>query len=71
DLPSDQRMLPTMVYIADRLAAGAKMGFCLDCPSGEVDDAALDQIHLTREQLNAIAAELPEQVKDVERLLTQ
>ncbi len=71
ELPYDQRTLPTMVYIADHLSAGAGIGFKLDCPFAEISDDALDQIKLSREQLEIIRAGLPEAVKDVERLLTQ
>lgn len=70
DLPYDQRTLPTMVYIGDRLAASCSIGFKLDCPHTEIGDDVLEQIRLTREQLEVIRTGLPEAVKDVERMLT-
>jgi HD-like signal output (HDOD) protein len=58
-LPHENRTLPWMVYIADRLAAAAKRGFRLDLKSYDISDEALSAIGMSRDQLAAVQAALP------------
>lgn len=58
-LPYENRTLPWMVYIADRLSAAAKRGFRLDVNSTEIGDEALAAIGMGRDQLAAVQAALP------------
>jgi putative nucleotidyltransferase with HDIG domain len=69
DLPADQRTLPIMVAIADRLAAQLECGFTLDLTSNEIPSEWLDEIKVTREQIDEIKARLPETIQDVQAML--
>jgi HD-like signal output (HDOD) protein len=70
DLPQDQRMLVCMVHTADRLAVLCNAGFKLDVPNTDISKDILDELKLTREEVNAIQAGLPEAVKEVQTLLS-
>ncbi|MBY0308704.1 MAG: HDOD domain-containing protein [Phycisphaerales bacterium] len=69
DLPYDQRTLPCMVFVADRLAADIKGGFNADIADNAVPDDVLSHLKLTREDLAAIKARLPEAIKTSEAVL--
>lgn len=60
DLPFEQRTLPLIVYVADRLAGELEDGFRLDLPSLEIDPRAMSDLKLTNEMLDTIRAALPE-----------
>jgi putative nucleotidyltransferase with HDIG domain len=69
ELPTDTRTLPSMIFVADRLAA--ELGtFRLDLPDLTVDSDVLDVLHLSVEKLNELRRELPEHLKSVESMLT-
>lgn len=70
ELPYDQRTLPTMVYIADRLAVSCDAGFKLDLPNTDIGADVLDQLKVTREQVEAIRMGLPDAIKEVQSLLS-
>ncbi|MCC6428940.1 MAG: HDOD domain-containing protein [Phycisphaerales bacterium] len=70
ELPSDQRKLTSLVYIADRLAAGVGQGFRLDLPSLEVDPAIREELKLTAEKLEEIRKHFTENCKTVTDLLS-
>lgn len=63
------RVLPCIVYVADRLAARSVGGFRLDLPDTNVDPSVLDAIRLTRDQCETIAERLTEGVADIEAML--
>jgi hypothetical protein len=58
------------VYVADRLAAETGQGFRLDLPSTDIDPAVMDTLKLTTDMINQLRADLPEQLKSVESMLT-
>ncbi len=69
-LPAEQRMLPTIVHIADRLAAQGGMGFRLDLVDATVSDGALEAIGLSRADAEAILSDLPNALQEVKQLLS-
>jgi len=69
DLPYDQRALTTMVAVADRLAAGLDIGFRLDLPQTDVPPEWLDELKLTREEVDLITKQLPASVDEVSAML--
>mgnify|MGYP003386738839 CR=1 FL=1 len=69
ELPEDTRTLPCMVYVADRLAATLKDGFGLDVPDVEISQEVLDVLKLTREDIDAMQAALPEHMNAVGNML--
>ncbi|GIK19187.1 MAG: hypothetical protein AMXMBFR77_15240 [Phycisphaerales bacterium] len=60
DLPFEQRTLPLIVYVADRLAGELEGGFRLDLASLEIDPRALSDLKLTDAMLDSIRTALPE-----------
>jgi HD-like signal output (HDOD) protein len=67
---SSQRMLPSHVYVADRLALACQPGFVLDSWPEGLDADVLDLLALTREQVDAVAEGLPQAVAAAESFLT-
>lgn len=70
-LPHENRTLPWMVWIADRLSAEAKRGFRLDLTSTEISDEALAAINMSRDQLAAVRAALPAALQAAEATMGQ
>ncbi|MBL9120023.1 MAG: HDOD domain-containing protein [Phycisphaerae bacterium] len=70
-LPYENRTLPWMVYIADRLSAAAKKGFRLDVNSTDIPDEALAAIGMSRDQLAAVQAALPAALSAAEATMGQ
>lgn len=68
--PKMQRTLVTMVHVADQLVANHQPGFPFDAPFSGIDDDALDQLQLTRGQLDTITADLPAAVAEVTAFLS-
>ncbi len=68
--PERERSLVTMVYVAERLVAGCQPRFPFDPPFTDIGDDALDQLHLTRGQVNTIAADLRVAVEEVNAFLS-
>lgn len=64
-VPAAHRFMPTLVHVADRLVLTCSPGFLLDSPAAEVDDATLDVVRLTRDQLAAVRDALPDAIKDI------
>lgn len=54
ELPSGGRTLACIVYVADRLVSEIDDAFRLDLMSLEIDQAVLDEIKLSREQLDQV-----------------
>lgn len=69
DLPADQRTLPCMIYIADRMAAEFKGGYKADLGDTSIPDEILAVLNLTREDLAAIKKKLPEAIATSEAVL--
>ena len=70
NLAEDTRELPMLVHIADRLTAKIKHGFYLTADQSDISDETLACVGLTRDQINLVAAELPEQLAAVEATFT-
>lgn len=69
-LPDDQRTLPALVHIADRLAADADGGFRLDMASTSIDPAVMEVIKLSPTRLDDIKKGLSEKILEVQGILT-
>jgi hypothetical protein len=59
----------SIVAVADRLAGGLPNNFRLDLPSLEIPTDLLDDLKLTREQVEAVRNKLPEQLDTVSAML--
>jgi HD-like signal output (HDOD) protein len=70
DLPFDQRTLPAMVFIADRLAAELSAGFKMDTPDLSIPADVLESVRLTPADLDAVRAKLPEAIKVADAVLS-
>lgn len=70
ELPAEQRTLPTVVHIADKIAGQSGTGFRLDLVDTAIGDELLEAIGLGREQADAILAELPNSLQEVRQLLS-
>jgi HD-like signal output (HDOD) protein len=70
ELPSGDRTMASLVYIADRLAATVEDSpYRLDLISLDFDPSVLDELALTRERLEDIRESLAEQVEEVAMML--
>ncbi len=65
ELASENRTLPAVVYIADRLAAETGMGFRGDLLSVTLDPEVLDFLKLTKEAVDSIRNQVKAQAKDM------
>jgi HD-like signal output (HDOD) protein len=65
-LPDASRILTAVVYVADRVAARAGMGFRGDLLATDVDTAVLDMLRMTPVDVENIRAALPEMYEQVE-----
>jgi putative nucleotidyltransferase with HDIG domain len=70
DLSYDQRALPAIVYVADRLAAEVGGGFRLDLTSTEICPEVRDSLKLTTQLIDDLRRDLPEHLKSVESMLS-
>lgn len=70
DLAPEQRTLCNVVALADMLAGGLEGGFRLDRATLEPNDELLADLNLTRGDVDAIIAQLPEHVEQVEAMLS-
>jgi putative nucleotidyltransferase with HDIG domain len=68
-LPADQRTLPCMVFIADRLAAEIKGGYTADLGDMSIPDEILEVLKLSQDDLKAIKAKLPDAIATSEAVL--
>jgi putative nucleotidyltransferase with HDIG domain len=69
-LPPDTRVLPAIVYVADRLAADVGGGFRLDLASTEIAADVRDALKLTTQLMDDLRRDLPEHLKSVEQMLS-
>ncbi len=63
--PADARILPSVVYVADRIAGTLPGGFRMDLVSLDYDDAVLDVLSLTRDAALALPEKLHAQLEEV------
>src|ERR1041384_5491611 len=69
EVPTENRTLTALIYVADRLAADTGMGFRQDLLKTTVDAEVLDFLKLTNEKLSEVRSQLATQAKDVSGLL--
>jgi HD-like signal output (HDOD) protein len=69
NLSADNRLLPTMIKVADTLCCHDGIGFYLTAASQQVDEGMLDAIGLSETDFNQVREELPEQVEQAEDVL--
>jgi len=65
-LPEANRMLTTVVYVADRISAQLGYGFRADIRDSTISGSAIDELRLTQEQLESIRSRMPEAFEDVQ-----
>ena len=65
-LPSGNRMLAAVVYVADRLAAKHNYGFRGDLHEPGIDSHVLEELGMSAPQLESISAALPRVFEEVE-----
>jgi HD-like signal output (HDOD) protein len=65
-LPSANRMLTAIVYVADRLAVQAGYGFRADLQSLDIDANIMADLNLAPEQLEAVKTKLPQAFEEIE-----
>lgn len=68
-LPEENRTLPMIVHIADRIAADVAGGFRQDLKSTELDPAILAALKLTPEKINEIKTNLQASLNDLSNML--
>jgi HD-like signal output (HDOD) protein len=68
-LPYDNRTLTSIIYVADRLAADAGLGFRQDLLSTNIEAGVLDHLKMTSERLNELRTQVAAQAKDLSGLL--
>ncbi len=69
ELPAENRTLPCMVYIADRLSAELNEGYRLDLQNCDIDGDVVEQLGLEISDIEDIRARLPELVEDAKGML--
>lgn len=70
ELAKDIRMLTSIVCIADKLAGAVPGGFRMDHVSLDIPADVIEDLGLTREAVDQIAAKLPEQLQTVQAMLS-
>jgi putative nucleotidyltransferase with HDIG domain len=65
-LPDANRMLTTIVYVADHLSAQLGYGFRADIQDATIEGRALDELRLHGEQLESVKSRMPDAYADVE-----
>jgi HD-like signal output (HDOD) protein len=70
ELAPETRTLPSLVYVADRIAADVTGGFRLDLVSTEIAPEVMDALKLTPQKVAELKAELPAHLKTVESMLS-
>lgn len=69
EAPAENRRLPAMCFIADRLVPAATKGFRADVVDESIPAEILDELKLTSAALETIKSELPNHLKDAGNLL--
>lgn len=65
-LPAENRMLTSIICVADRMSAQLGYGFRSDLLSTEIDDDILGEVRMTGEQLETVREKLPQAYDEVE-----
>lgn len=68
-LPEENRVLPMVVYVADRIAADVAGGFRHDLRNTEIDPQILSTLKLTNEKVNDIRNQLKNNLADLTSML--
>jgi len=68
-LSTENRELPTLVYVADTLASRAGIGFSATSTGQQFDADALGVLHISQAQIDKITEELPSAVQTAEAIL--
>jgi HD-like signal output (HDOD) protein len=69
EVPSENRTLTALIYVADRLAADTGMGFRQDLLNTTVDPEVMDFLKLSPEKLSEVRTQLASQAKEVSGVL--
>lgn len=69
NLTENQRLMPTLVYIADTLACHERIGFHLTSEGQDVDDVLLETVGLSETDFSAVRELLPEYLQAAEAML--
>ena len=69
EVPTENRTLVSLVYVADRLAADTGMGFRQDLMNTNVDAEVLEFLKLSNEKLAEVRAQLIAQSKDLSNVV--
>ncbi len=69
ELDPSSRTLTAVVYVADRLAGKAQIGFVADVASERIEASILDELHFTEADLENIEAQLPDAIDQVKSFL--
>ncbi len=70
ELPENARVMPCVVYLADRLAAQTEDGYRLDLPSLDIDPGVLEVLKLSEADMGPLTEQLAEASADVMLMLT-
>ncbi len=71
ELSPGNRTLACVIHVADRLAAGIEdEGFRLDLQTLEINPAVLDELSISKDQLEKIREQLPQHIEDVKHLMS-
>jgi len=68
--PSDNRALPALVYVAERLVAETRGTFRLDLLSTEISQDVLDALGASRETIDKIRESMVERLEGAENMLS-
>ena len=71
EVASDSRRLVTLVHIADVITARIGVGFTRGVESTEIDAATLENLNLSSEIVEEVAADLPEAMEEAQALLAE
>jgi HD-like signal output (HDOD) protein len=69
-LQPEFQKVAAMVYVADTLCSHNKYGFWLTSHTQDLSEEVLDLVGLTREQINAVGADLPARIEEAEQIFT-
>ncbi len=65
-LPETDRVLTSIVYVADRMVASCDYGFRADLQSLDYDPEVLEKLGLSAEQLQSVKGKLPDAFEEIE-----
>ena len=71
EISAKHRSLASLVYIADRVAARAALGYTQTVESMEIDPAILAGVNLTAEQINTVAESLPQAMDEATMIFAE